>query len=88
MPKMTNHQLAKRLEAKRAQWDKACTAVYARALHGEERLSEILERLASSPAVARYEKARAELTKLEIEAQMRLGPDVPRYMLETYLRRR
>jgi len=88
MKKLGNRGLAtayeKALEKSRSVTDE----VFAYAEHGDERLSEILERLGEDhKVVKRYNAANDKAFSLECEAGRRLGPDVSRHAYVTYLRR-
>lgn len=85
--KLTNCALAHRLESAEKRYEKALDAVYAAALHGHEKISEITARLgATDPKVTRAGTERARLDALRDEAERRLGPQGHKFMMPTTLR--
>ena len=73
--KLTNNQLAVRLEKSCNDASKAMDAVYTLALHGHEKYSEIEGRLGMDhPAVVAYERLLAIHRAYKDEASRRLGP--------------
>ncbi len=67
-------------------FDDAMSAVYATALHGHEKLNDIIARQAQAPVVATYQARYAERMAMRREIERLYGPDAP-YMYATYLQR-
>lgn len=84
---VTNLILARRLEAAQGAVNRLVSKVFRHATHGGERFSEVVARLGEEhPDVSRYRAADIHLSHIETEAQKRMGPDIPRVSLATYLR--
>lgn len=79
LPHLTNAKIATIFDGVMEEWHAATKAVFAMALHGQERFLTILERIGAGDAVdgravaARFQSADAARTAIEAEARSRVG---------------